>query len=93
MSDENVRAEVEACAVVRYASRPLGKAQIDALVSFADDVGLDALRRSKLLALVRNWSANPETSSEAEVVLEWLAIEGPTNRRRAEVALFFGVDV
>ena len=98
------RGGVEDAAVVRYASRPLGEDQLTALTSFAFNLGLGALRRSKLLKLVRHWSANPDTASEAALVLEWLdwckatidgrkqVVEGLLNRRRAEVALFFGVN-
>ena len=97
------RGGVEDAAVVRYASRPLGEDQLTALTSFAFNLGLGALRRSKLLKLVRGWSANPETSSEAALVLEWClleqshdqwkerVVEGLLDRRFAEVALFFGV--
>lgn len=78
--------------------------QETALVSFAFNLGAGALERSRLRGMVGNYLRGAGHASEGPaLVLEWLdwckatidgrkqVVDGLLRRRRAEVALFFGL--
>lgn len=67
------------------------QSQFDAIVSFAYNVGVGALRKSTLLKKVK---ANPNDKSIAAEFLKWnksggKAMAGLTRRRQAEADLYF----
>ena len=69
----------------------ISQGQFDALVSFAYNVGLNALRNSTLIKKVNK---NPSDPSIAKEFLKWnkvngKALQGLTRRREAEAKLYF----
>lgn len=78
---------------------PLKQHQFDALVSFAFNVGLNALRKSTLGKKLYTMSQNDQTSiyAVADQLLRWdkaggRKLAGLTKRRGAERLLFLGVE-
>jgi lysozyme len=70
----------------------LSQPQFDALVSFAFNVGLGALRRSTLLKIIRQNPGAPEIRTE---FMKWvraggMVSRGLTRRRTAEANMYFG---
>ena len=71
--------------------KPVTQNQFNALVSFAFNVGVSALKISTLLKLVNN---NPNDENIAKEFLRWnkaggRVVQGLTNRRIKESALYF----
>lgn len=71
--------------------KPVTQNQFNALVSFAFNVGVSALKISTLLKLVNN---NPNDGNIAKEFLKWnkaggRVVQGLTNRRIKESALYF----
>lgn len=78
--------------VNRYVQKPIHQNQFDALVSFAYNLGLEALRSSTLLKKV---NLNPNDPSIKTEFLKWVhsngkILPGLIARRREEAALYFG---
>lgn len=72
-------------------TKPVTQNQFNALVSFAFNVGVSALKVSTLLKLVNN---NPNDGNIAKEFLKWnkaggRVVQGLTNRRIKESALYF----
>jgi len=72
-------------------TKPVTQNQFNALVSFAFNVGVSALKISTLLKLVNN---NPNDANIAKEFLRWnkvggRVVQGLTNRRIKESALYF----
>ena len=72
-------------------TKPVTQNQFNALVSFAFNVGVSALKVSTLLKLVNN---NPNDGNIAKELLKWnkaggRVVQGLTNRRIKESALYF----
>ena len=72
-------------------TKPVTQNQFNALVSFAFNVGVSALKVSTLLKLVNN---NPNDGNIAKEFLRWnkaggRVVQGLTNRRIKESALYF----
>ena len=72
-------------------TKPITQNQFNALVSFAFNVGVSALKVSTLLKLVNN---NPNDANIAKEFLRWnkaggRVVQGLTNRRIKESALYF----
>lgn len=72
-------------------TKPVTQNQFNALVSFAFNVGVSALKVSTLLKLVNN---NPNDANIAKEFLRWnkvngRVVQGLTNRRIKESALYF----
>lgn len=72
-------------------TKPVTQNQFNALVSFAFNVGVSALKISTLLKLVNN---NPNDGNIAKEFLRWnkvngRVVQGLTNRRIKESALYF----
>lgn len=72
-------------------TKPVTQNQFNALVSFAFNVGVSALKISTLLKLVNN---NPNDGNIAKEFLKWnkaggRVVQGLTNRRIKESALYF----
>lgn len=72
-------------------TKPITQNQFNALVSFAFNVGVSALKISTLLKLVNN---NPNDENIAKEFLRWnkaggRVVQGLTNRRIKESALYF----
>lgn len=72
-------------------TKPVTQNQFNALVSFAFNVGVSALKISTLLKLV---NANPNDENIAKEFLRWnkaggRVVQGLTNRRIKESALYF----
>lgn len=72
-------------------TKPVTQNQFNALVSFAFNVGVSALKISTLLKLVNN---NPNDANIAKEFLRWnkaggKVVNGLTNRRIKESALYF----
>lgn len=72
-------------------TKPVTQNQFNALVSFAFNVGVSALKVSTLLRLVNN---NPNDANIAKEFLRWnkaggRVIQGLTNRRIKESAIYF----
>lgn len=77
--------------VVRYVSSDINENQFSALVSFAYNVGLGALKGSTLLKRV---NANPHDSDITRQFNRWnkgggTVLKGLTKRREAEAELYF----
>jgi lysozyme len=77
--------------VVPLVTKPITQNQFNALVSFAFNVGVQALRNSTLLRLV---NINPNDANIANQFLRWnkaggVEVQGLTNRRIKESALYF----
>lgn len=77
--------------VNRYVQKPITQNQFDALVSFAYNLGLGALRESTLLKRVNN---NPNDADIAFQFSRWnkadgRALAGLTLRRKEEADLYF----
>ena len=75
-------------------NKPVTQNQFNALVSFAFNVGVSALKISTLLKLVNN---NPNDGNIAKEFLRWnkaggRVVQGLTNRRIKESALYFTKD-
>lgn len=74
-----------------YTRDDITQNQFDALVCFAYNVGVGALKSSTLLKLVNSDPSNPQIKNE---FLRWnkaagRALKGLTNRRNAEAELYF----
>lgn len=72
-------------------TKPVTQNQFNALVSFAFNVGLSALKTSTLLKLV---NANPNDKNIAKEFLKWnkaggRVVQGLTNRRIKESTIYF----
>ena len=72
-------------------TKPVTQNQFNALVSFAFNVGVSALKISTLLKLVNN---NPNDANISKEFLRWnkaggRVVQGLTNRRIKESALYF----
>ena len=77
--------------VVPLVTKPITQNQFNALVSFAFNVGVQALRNSTLLRLV---NINPNDANIEKQFLRWnkaggVEVQGLTNRRIKESALYF----
>ncbi len=78
-------------AVDSFTRDDINQNQFDALVSFAYNVGIEALKRSKLLKLINE---NPNDPEIAKQFLRWIydegrKVRGLINRRNAEINLYF----
>jgi lysozyme len=75
----------------------VSQAQFDALVLFAYNVGVGALKSSTLLKMVNENPNNPEIKSQfmrwnkGKVDGELVEIKGLTNRRQAEANIYFNL--
>jgi lysozyme len=72
-------------------TKPVTQNQFNALVSFAFNVGVSALKVSTLLKLVNN---NPNDANIAKEFMRWnkaggRVVQGLTNRRIKESAIYF----
>jgi len=91
---EILREEVNshyAPAVDAYIKVPITQNQFDSLVSFAYNVGVQALRKSTLLHKINSQASNREIANE---FMKWVYVhhkanEGLIRRRMAEDALYF----
>jgi lysozyme len=77
--------------VVPLVTKPITQNQFNALVSFAFNVGVQALRNSTLLRLL---NINPNDANIEKQFLRWnkaggVEVQGLTNRRIKESALYF----
>ena len=78
-------------AVDSFTRDDINQNQFDALVSFAYNVGIQALKTSKLLRLINE---NPNDPEIAKQFLRWVydegrKVKGLINRRNAEINLYF----
>lgn len=84
-------AKIESGVRAALGSVQLADCKIDALVSFAFNVGVEAFKRSTLLRKLR---ANPDDVSLGNEFRRWVyaggkRLQGLADRREAEVRLFF----
>lgn len=79
--------------VEKVIKAPINQNQFDALVSFAYNVGLQALQGSTLLKMI---NVNPNTPNIREQLLRWnkakgKVLPGLTKRRSMEADLYFSI--